>query len=61
VERVTITRATAEPSACQHCGIPRREHYRQWTGQAGWHQWTAPSSAQIIARMKERRAARLTT
>lgn len=50
--------ATAEPSACRHCGIPFRRHYQHWIEPVGWHQWTAPTSAQILARMKTRRAAR---
>lgn len=53
-----MSRATAEPSACGHCGIPSRVHYRQWTKAAGWHQWTPPSNAQTLARMTARRAAR---
>ena len=43
------------PNGCRHCGIPERQHARQWTDEAGWHEWVAPSSAQILARMKARR------
>jgi hypothetical protein len=52
-------RAVAEPSACGHCGIPRRQHYQQWTGEAGWHQWAPPSDGQILGRMIARRADRI--
>ncbi|WP_441251178.1 hypothetical protein [Kitasatospora sp. McL0602] len=55
---MTVPRAVAEPSACAHCGIPRREHYQQWTNAVSWHQWASPTSAQILARMKARRAGR---
>ena len=55
---MSTARAVAEPSACQHCGIPRRQHYQHWTKAAGWHQWVAPSQEQIKARMLARRAAR---
>lgn len=49
---------TTTPHGCGHCGIPERVHSRQWTEAAGWHQWAAPSNAQILARMKARRTAR---
>lgn len=52
-------RSIAEPSACQHCGIPRRVHYQQWNPLVGWHQWQPPTDEQIKARMTARRAARL--
>lgn len=51
---------TAEPNACAHCGIPRREHARQWVPGASWHPWVQPSNKQILARMTARRAARAT-
>lgn len=47
------------PSGCQHCGVERQEHFQRWTTGAGWHKWTAPTQAQILARMKARRAERL--
>jgi hypothetical protein len=53
-------RSVAEPSGCGHCGIPRRQHYQQWTEAAGLHQWAPPSDAQVLARMKQRRANRTT-
>jgi hypothetical protein len=49
-------RSVAEPSACGHCGIPRREHYRQWKPPVGWHQWQPPTDEQIKTRMQQRRA-----
>ncbi|MCX4751738.1 hypothetical protein OG455_41755 [Kitasatospora sp. NBC_01287] len=53
-----MSRATDEPSACGHCGIPDRVHYQRWKPPVGWHQWTPPSQEQIKARMTARRAAR---
>lgn len=51
-------RATAEPSGCQHCGIPEREHAQRWKPPVGWHRWAPPTDAQTLARMTARRAAR---
>ncbi|MEU0691933.1 hypothetical protein [Streptomyces uncialis] len=48
----------ANPSACGQCGVPERQHAQQWEPSAGWHTWVAPSQAQILARMRARRAAR---
>lgn len=48
-----------EPSACGHCGIPRRPHAQRWTAAAGWHAWQPPTDAQILARMRARRTARI--
>lgn len=53
---MTIT----EPSGCQHCGLPKLQHYQQYKPPVGWHQWTQPTTAQIKARMLARRAARTT-
>lgn len=50
---------TTTPNGCQHCGVPRREHYQQWKPPVGWHQWAPPTQDQILARMKARRAARI--
>lgn len=51
-----------EPSACRWCRVPKPEHMQRWTppsaGGPGWHQWEQPTDAQILARMKGRRAAR---
>lgn len=49
-----------EPSACRHCDRPRQEHFQRWAAEAGWHKWTPPTQEQILARMKARRAERLT-
>ncbi|RKN61908.1 hypothetical protein D7231_32065 [Streptomyces klenkii] len=51
--------AAAQPSGCRWCGIPKRPHARRWTAAAGWHAWQAPTDAQILARMRARRARRL--
>ncbi|GAA2112618.1 hypothetical protein GCM10009759_55550 [Kitasatospora saccharophila] len=52
---------TAEPNACTHCGIPKREHMQRWKPlPVSWHWWAAPTDSQILARMKARRAARVT-
>lgn len=50
-----------EPSACRWCGIPAREHGRQYLPPVGWHQHTPPTTAQILDRMKARRASKETT
>lgn len=44
------------PNGCQYCGIPRREHGRQWTPPNGWHHWEPPTQEQIKDRMKVRQA-----
>lgn len=49
------------PNGCQHCGIPQRAHYQQWTRAAGWHQWQPPTDEQIKTRMQQRRTARTKT
>ncbi|WP_244308842.1 hypothetical protein [Streptomyces monomycini] len=51
------TIATPEPYACAWCGLPL-PHGRQYTEDVGMHGWVRPSDAQILARMKARRAAR---
>ncbi|MEU7155120.1 hypothetical protein [Streptomyces chrestomyceticus] len=47
-----------EPYACAWCGIPRLSHGLQYMWGVGGHGWVRPSDAQILARMKARRAAR---
>jgi hypothetical protein len=47
-----------EPSACTHCGIPRRRHFQRWRDGVGWHKWIAPTQDQIKERMLARRAAK---
>lgn len=51
----------AEPSAWRWCAIPSREHAQQWKPPVGWHQHTPPTTAQILDRMKARRASKETT
>jgi hypothetical protein len=51
-------RPTANPMGCRWCGIGERQHGRQWTRDAGWHEWTQPTQEQIKARMQARRANR---
>lgn len=48
----------AAPNGCRHCGIPARQHAQQWKPPVGWHKWEPPTDAQILARMKARRAQR---
>lgn len=50
-----------EPSACRWCGIPERPHCQRWKEPIGWHQHTPPTQAQILDRMKTRRASKETT
>ena len=45
------------PSGCRHCGIDKLDHAQRYTTDAGWHQWTAPTTEQIKARMLARRNA----
>lgn len=46
------------PNGCTHCGGPERGHGQLWLRSTGWHNWEAPSDAQRLFRMKQRRAAR---
>lgn len=61
VDRTTGMRRTAvrfpngqppAPNGCRWCGINARGHGRQWSRSAQWHQWTHPTAAQILARMR---------
>jgi hypothetical protein len=46
------------PSGCRWCGVEPGKHYGgAWVPRKGWHQWVRPTSAQILARMRARRAA----
>lgn len=47
-----------EPSACGHCGVPKREHFRRWTAEAKWHPHVEPTQQQIKERMQARRTVR---
>ena len=46
------------PSGCRWCGISERYHGQRWVPSHSWHKWEQPTPAQILARMKARRAAR---
>lgn len=46
---------TTEPGGCRWCGVPAREHYNRWTGEVGYHKWTAPTAGQLRGRMFARR------
>nr|WP_051766082.1 hypothetical protein [Streptomyces sp. NRRL F-5135] len=45
------------PFGCRWCGIDRRSHGRQWVASQGMHAWERPTDAQILARIRARRAA----
>jgi hypothetical protein len=53
-----MTTRTPEPSACRHCGVPKREHFRRWSAEAKWHPHAEPTQEQIKERMLARRAVR---
>lgn len=53
--------AETSPNGCTHCGIEQRLHARRWTQAAGWRQWTPPTDAQRLERMRARRADTTTT
>jgi hypothetical protein len=48
---------TADPNGCAWCGLSQRDHQagQRWKPPIGWHDWTPPSDAQRLARMKARR------
>lgn len=50
-----MTDTVPTPSGCRHCGIEAHTHFQRWTPEAGWHGWTAPTNAQVLARMRARR------
>lgn len=50
-----IPALTGAPSGCQRCGIPEREHGRQYLDGVGTHSWQQPTMAQIKLRMRARR------
>ena len=49
------------PNGCRHCGDDEIHHGWQWDPSAGLHQWQPPTQAQILDRMKARRASKETT
>lgn len=49
-----------DPFGCRWCGTPQYHHGRSYNAGAGMHGWERPTNAQILARMRARRAARIT-
>ncbi|MFD3520427.1 hypothetical protein [Streptomyces sp. NPDC058653] len=47
------------PHGCRWCGDEQGHHGSQWAPIIGLHQWIEPTQRQILARMRDRRAARL--
>ncbi|MFK0063416.1 hypothetical protein ACIQTN_29825 [Streptomyces werraensis] len=47
------------PFGCRWCGIHPAEHRARRTAAAGLHTWERPTDAQILARMRARRVARV--
>ncbi len=45
------------PSGCRWCGLSN-PHWQYWRPGKGYHQYEPPTQAQILARMRARRAAR---
>lgn len=48
------------PFGCRWCGTEQGGHGRRWIPSAGLHTWERPTEAQILARMKARRASNTT-
>ncbi|GAA1455416.1 hypothetical protein [Nocardiopsis tropica] len=48
------------PSGCALCGLPENYHGNVYTRPIGFHTYTAPTTPDILRRMRARRAARLT-
>lgn len=53
------SRYGCSPYGCSWCGDERHHHGSQWAPIIGLHKWTTPTQAQILARMRARRAERL--
>lgn len=47
------------PFGCRWCGDEAHHHGRQYLPGRGGHGWERPTNAQILARMKARRALRM--
>lgn len=47
------------PSACRWCDLDERDHGRRFAWLVGDHEYTAPTTRMRLARMRNRRAARL--
>lgn len=45
---------SATPDGCRWCGTDKRAHANMWVPSVSYHHWTAPTSAQRLARMKTR-------
>ncbi|ORB51989.1 hypothetical protein BST43_19715 [Mycobacteroides saopaulense] len=43
------------PNCCRWCGTDERMHAIEWSTQAGYHRWIAPTDAQRKSRMVARR------
>ncbi|PPG90902.1 hypothetical protein C5C39_09720 [Rathayibacter sp. AY1F3] len=43
------------PDGCRWCGVARIGHGHAWVRSVGGHSWEAPTQAQRLARMRERR------
>jgi hypothetical protein len=50
---------TPAPSGCRWCGHEQRGHGHSFVRSVGGHRWEPPTMAQRLARMRARRAARL--
>ncbi|MEU8740537.1 hypothetical protein AB0K62_13530 [Streptomyces halstedii] len=46
------------PFGCRWCGEQAGHHGRSYVRSQGMHAWEQPTTAQILARMRARRAAR---
>lgn len=49
------------PYRCRWCGIALSDHGCRWVASRGMHAWEQPTRQQILARMRARRTARLTS
>lgn len=48
------------PHGCRYCGDDEYHHGQQWHQTAGLHHYEPPTPAQILDRMKARRASKET-
>jgi hypothetical protein len=44
------------PFGCRWCGTEQGGHGSRWVASRGMHRWERPTSVQMLARMKTRRA-----
>jgi len=58
LSRTPYPRTLPTPDSCRHCDEPERIHGNQWTPNVGLHLWEAPTQAQRLERMRQRRAER---